>query len=366
MDLSFTIAAGLCHHSHYTVQVPWNSWPYFTVSGSRPPNLEGQVPVFISPRNRVAQLYHQALGSLFVASFDSKGYGGGIWPSLHKGSSVVLDQSQSYVRTDGQSASLSWCQAPIWGLRPDLYYCQTVACLLMRGAFFDERTGLPFTIAAGHCQCSHSWVRVPRDLWSYIPVSDLRLPQPGGPGSHIYILQEQGGLVIPPGTGFPFRRLLRLEGLWWRYSNLLPRGVPLAVVSSYNPQAMTTRKTCVTRHKYVFIGLLPSNGCHIVERIISEMCLPSCCLAMAIHATILNSSFNLYIMLSYKMSGYRHLITSHALLVIFQPFNRKWIHNIKHCMRVVQGWPRKPWTNVTFIKFSVCEQALSCRNTDLH
>jgi hypothetical protein len=27
------------------------------------PNLEGQAPVFISPRNRVAQLYPQALGS---------------------------------------------------------------------------------------------------------------------------------------------------------------------------------------------------------------------------------------------------------------------------------------------------------------
>jgi hypothetical protein len=33
-------------------------------------------PVFISPRNRVAQLYPQALGSLFVASYDSQGYGG--------------------------------------------------------------------------------------------------------------------------------------------------------------------------------------------------------------------------------------------------------------------------------------------------
>jgi hypothetical protein len=32
------------------------------------PNLEGQVPIFLSPRNRVAQLYPQALGSLFVAS----------------------------------------------------------------------------------------------------------------------------------------------------------------------------------------------------------------------------------------------------------------------------------------------------------
>jgi hypothetical protein len=42
------------------------------------PNLEGQVPVFISPRNRVARLYPQVLGSLFVASYDSQGYGGGI------------------------------------------------------------------------------------------------------------------------------------------------------------------------------------------------------------------------------------------------------------------------------------------------
>jgi hypothetical protein len=38
----------------------------------------------------------------------------------------------------------------------------------------------------------------------HILLSQLRLPQPGGPGSRIYIPQEQGGPVIPPGTGFPF------------------------------------------------------------------------------------------------------------------------------------------------------------------
>jgi hypothetical protein len=47
------------------------------------PNLEGQIPVFISPRNRVAPLYPQAQGSLFVASNDSQRYGGGIRPCLH-------------------------------------------------------------------------------------------------------------------------------------------------------------------------------------------------------------------------------------------------------------------------------------------
>jgi hypothetical protein len=53
-------------------------------------------------------------------------------------------QSQNYVTTDGQSASLSWNKASIWGLRPDIYYCQTVAGLLIWGALSDERTGLSF------------------------------------------------------------------------------------------------------------------------------------------------------------------------------------------------------------------------------
>jgi hypothetical protein len=36
------------------------------------PNLVGQVPEFLSPRNREAQLNPQAPGSLFVASYDSQ------------------------------------------------------------------------------------------------------------------------------------------------------------------------------------------------------------------------------------------------------------------------------------------------------
>jgi hypothetical protein len=39
------------------------------------PNLEDQVPVFLWHKNWVTQLYSQALGSLFVASYDSQGYG---------------------------------------------------------------------------------------------------------------------------------------------------------------------------------------------------------------------------------------------------------------------------------------------------
>jgi hypothetical protein len=63
---------------------------------------------------------------------------------------------------DGQLDSL-WNNAPIWGLRPDFYYCQTVAGLLMWGTLSDERTGLSFATAAGSRWCSHFWVRVPWD-----------------------------------------------------------------------------------------------------------------------------------------------------------------------------------------------------------
>jgi hypothetical protein len=60
-------------------------------SALRPnPNLEGQVPVFISPMNRVAQLYPQALSSLFVALYDSQGEGRGIVSHLHEGPFPIL------------------------------------------------------------------------------------------------------------------------------------------------------------------------------------------------------------------------------------------------------------------------------------
>jgi hypothetical protein len=77
MGLSFIIAAVPRQRSHSQVRIPQDSWSNFTLSDSRLPNLEGQVPVFISHRNRVAQLYPQALGSIFVASYDSQAYGGG-------------------------------------------------------------------------------------------------------------------------------------------------------------------------------------------------------------------------------------------------------------------------------------------------
>jgi hypothetical protein len=93
----------------------------------------------------------------------------------------------------------------------------------MWGGLSDEKTGLSFTIAADPRQRSYFWVKVPQDSWPYLTISDPRLSQPGGPGPLIYIPQEQGGPVIHPDTGFSFRRLLRLLGIRWRYSNPPPR-----------------------------------------------------------------------------------------------------------------------------------------------
>jgi hypothetical protein len=87
---------------------------------------------------------------------------------------------------------------PLWDLRPDITSCLKVAVLFLWGALSDERTGLQFAV-----------VRFAQNPKPYFIVSSrLGLPQPGGPGPRIYIPQEQGG----PGTGFAFRRLLRLAG----------------------------------------------------------------------------------------------------------------------------------------------------------
>jgi hypothetical protein len=52
---------------------PRGTHDHILLSDLRFPNLKGQVPVFTFPRNRVVQLYPQALRPLFVASHDSQG-----------------------------------------------------------------------------------------------------------------------------------------------------------------------------------------------------------------------------------------------------------------------------------------------------
>jgi hypothetical protein len=66
--------------------------------------------------------------------------------------------------------------------------------------------------------------RGPPDSWPHFTASYSRLPQTGGPGSRIYIPRNRVAQLYPQVLGSPFRRLLRLAGLRWKYSNLRPHG----------------------------------------------------------------------------------------------------------------------------------------------
>jgi hypothetical protein len=102
MGLSFTIAAGSRQKIDSWVWVPRDSWPYFTVSDSLPPSStwRARSPYFISLRIRVAHLYPQALCSLFVASYESQGYGGDIRTSLHTRLPATAKWPFLYLDTD--------------------------------------------------------------------------------------------------------------------------------------------------------------------------------------------------------------------------------------------------------------------------
>jgi hypothetical protein len=67
MDLKFALAASPLEHSPEGLKTI-----FYCLHFLDSPNLEGQVSIFISPRDTVARLYPRALGSLSVSSYDSQ------------------------------------------------------------------------------------------------------------------------------------------------------------------------------------------------------------------------------------------------------------------------------------------------------
>jgi hypothetical protein len=120
------------------------------------------------------------------------------------------------------SQSMSWYRVPLWDLRPDIISCRNVAVWNLRSCIYWA----PSLTRGWVCnlQCNHSIVRVTQNQKPYFTVSSETPPIWRARFPYLYniyicIPQEQGCPVIPPGTGFPLRRLLRLAGLRWRYSN---------------------------------------------------------------------------------------------------------------------------------------------------
>jgi hypothetical protein len=125
-------------------------------------------------------------------------------------------QSQSYFTTgDLPSISSSWRQSP-WDSRPEFkkntcFHSPYVTSSLTRG---------------GSVVCYCCWPSPAQSFSGPSPVGlvttffSLKFMSPPTWRARSPYLhpQDQGGPVIPPRTGFPFRRLLRLAGLRWRYS----------------------------------------------------------------------------------------------------------------------------------------------------
>jgi hypothetical protein len=104
-------------------------------------------------------------------------------------------ESESYVTTDGQPARLSWNKAPIWGLRPDLYYlCDSYGLLLV---------GRPLWREVGSVFCMCCWP----------------LPTPLGLETIFYCLTFETSLFIASydsqGHGGGIRPSLHTVGLRW-------------------------------------------------------------------------------------------------------------------------------------------------------
>jgi hypothetical protein len=81
--------------SHSRVCVPWDLWPYFTVSDSRLPQSGGPGPRIYIPQEQGGPVNPQVQGSLFVASYDPQGHGGGIRTRLHTGSLATCSISNT-------------------------------------------------------------------------------------------------------------------------------------------------------------------------------------------------------------------------------------------------------------------------------
>jgi hypothetical protein len=130
----------------------------------------------------------------------------------------------------GQSVFVS---SPIWGPRADFHYCQTTAGYLNWGTLSDKE-GVSVVY---NCY----WSSPAQSFWSPSRVGHMTIlyclsfvtPTTWRARSLYLYPAETGWPNYTPGTEFPLRRLLRLAGLRWRYSNPPPYGEATAYAILY-------------------------------------------------------------------------------------------------------------------------------------
>jgi hypothetical protein len=170
--------------------------------------------------------------------------------SLNYFSIITTAESESYVTTDGQPASLSWNKAPIWGLRPDLHFlCDSYGLVLVCRPLWRE-------VGSVFCMC----------CWP-LPAQSFSGPSPLGLETYILLSQI---------WDFPFRRLLRFAGSRWRYSTPPPHGSTPQLVwgPRYISSGRTQEKTSFPNNSFIVAFVFVSTG----------TCLPSRCLEISIYS----------------------------------------------------------------------------------
>jgi hypothetical protein len=92
-----------------------------------------------------------------------------------------------------------------------VFYCcvaQTTKKTPSIGHGADHKENTSSAVSLTTCVCWNVFTRLlPGNALSKSITIFYCLSKPGGPAPRIDIPQEQAGPVIPPGTGFPFRRL---------------------------------------------------------------------------------------------------------------------------------------------------------------
>jgi hypothetical protein len=176
------------------------------------PNLEGLVPEFISPMSRLAQLFPRTLGSIFVASYDSQGYSGGILTHLHMGLYCL-----------GLRLLVSW--SVYLGVRFSFVAHDQIFLIISRSEdVLTVKVGCPLWQEDGSIIC------IAVSLWS----RSLR--------SHKYTLLSYSRLaqLCPWALGSRFVASYNSQGLWWRYYHLPPHSETTSVEVILQPMVIQT------------------------------------------------------------------------------------------------------------------------------
>jgi hypothetical protein len=118
-------------------------------------------------------------------------------PAEHNPSHVTFHSVEVTLRlTVSQSVSQSvLVSITLVGLATRYFFLSECCCLVSVGRPLWREDGSPI------CSVVTEWSESRRTR-NHTLLSHLRLPQPGGPGSRIYIPQEQGDPVMPPVTEF--------------------------------------------------------------------------------------------------------------------------------------------------------------------